>query len=440
MLQKLAFIFLFLPFLSFGQKALTFDDSNNYTDFGKSEAFAIAGNLTVQAKLKSTMVMDYSPLVSNLIENETRNLNGYWLGIDTSGRALFSIGCSNPGEVSYDILGISLVDDEKWHQVSGVVNVNSGTPNAMIYVDGVLENTIPIPNPIIFSTGTFSIGTDTWSYYHQGGLDDIRLWNRALTSSEVSQSLDSNLIGNENGLVALYQFVLGTGKYKEFLHVNWEDRKVMKQKLREIEKEKEQANKETERAENLLIIVGLVAISIIISLLFLRFRSVQMKRSLLRQESLEAAKKEQEVLELKVEEENKNVQLLSLELNAKKEYSRAILERIKQEEILSEKGMKAIEFFIKNELDLKSTRVQLQNRVGNIKGDFHNALKIKHPSLSDSDLNLAAMIVMKMSNKEIAISKNMTAQTIRTTKHRLKQKLGLSKDNDLSEFINQYLS
>ncbi len=439
-MQKLAFIFLFLPFLSFGQKALTFDDSNNYTDFGKSEAFAIAGNLTVQAKLKSTMVMDYSPLVSNLIENETRNLNGYWLGIDTSGRALFSIGCSNPGEVSYDILGISLVDDEKWHQVSGVVNVNSGTPNAMIYVDGVLENTIPIPNPIIFSTGTFSIGTDTWSYYHQGGLDDIRLWNRALTSSEVSQSLDSNLIGNENGLVALYQFGLGTGKYKEFLHVNWEDRKVMKQKLREIEKEKEQANKETERAENLLIIVGLVAISIIISLLFLRFRSVQMKRSLLRQESLEAAKKEQEVLELKVEEENKNVQLLSLELNAKKEYSRAILERIKQEEILSEKGMKAIEFFIKNELDLKSTRVQLQNRVGNIKGDFHNALKIKHPSLSDSDLNLAAMIVMKMSNKEIAISKNMTTQTIRTTKHRLKQKLGLSKDNDLSEFINQYLS
>ena len=440
MLQKLAFIFLFLPFLSFGQKALTFDDSNNYVDFGKSEAFAIAGNLTVQAKLKSTMVIDYSPLVSNLIETETLNLNGYWLGIDTSGRALFSIGCSNPGEVSYDILGTSLVDDEKWHQVSGVVNINSGTPNAMIYVDGVLENTIPIPNPIIFSTGTFSIGTDTWSYYHQGGLDDIRLWDRALTSSEVSQYLDSNLIGNENGLVALYQFGLGTGKYKEFLHVNWEGRKVMKQKLREIEKEKEQANKETERAEKLLIIVGLVAVSIIISLLFLRFRSVQMKKALLRQESLDAAKKEQEILELKVEEENKNVQLLSLELNAKKEYSRAILERIKQEEILSEKGMKAIEFFIKNELDLKSTRVQLQNRVGNIKGDFHNALKIKHPNLSDSDLNLAAMIVMRMSNKEIAISKNMTAQTIRTTKHRLKQKFGLSKDEDLSEFLNQYLS
>ena len=48
---------------------------------------------------------------------------------------------------------------------------------------------------------------------------------------------------------------------------------------------------------------------------------------------------------------------------------------------------------------------------------------------------LAAMIVMNMSNKEISISKNMSTDSIKTTKNRLKKKL----DIPISENLDDYL-
>ncbi|MFT6282458.1 MAG: hypothetical protein ACJA0U_002595, partial [Salibacteraceae bacterium] len=83
--MKQLFISTILLVLSFAktanaQSTLTFDGSKNYKNFGKSSAFAISGDLTVEAKLKSKSVLDYCPLASNLIENKHGNSNGYWLG------------------------------------------------------------------------------------------------------------------------------------------------------------------------------------------------------------------------------------------------------------------------------------------------------------------------------------------------------------------------
>ena len=153
---------LFFAFTANSQKALSFDGSSNYKDFGKSSAFAISGDLTVEAKLKTTAVLDYCPVVSNTIEDNTGNYHGYWLGIDTSGRAMFSVGRATAGEFSYDLVGTSLIDDEKWHHISGVINSSSVNPTAMIYVDGVLENTIPIPNPFSSAVPASYRGSVCW--------------------------------------------------------------------------------------------------------------------------------------------------------------------------------------------------------------------------------------------------------------------------------------
>jgi DNA-binding CsgD family transcriptional regulator len=435
--MRLIYIYTTLLALSFAnlanaQAALTFDGSNNYKDFGKSSAFAISGDLTVEVKLKSTTVLDYCPLVSNSIEDETGNYHGYWLGIDTSGYALLSIGGETAGELSYDVIGTSLIDDEKWHHISGVVNVSSATPTAMIYVDGVLENTISIPNPNTLSKGTFYIGTDVWAYFHQGELDDVRLWDRILSSTEIDQNLDSSLTGNENGLVAHYQFGIGTGKYKEFLHYTWEDRKVRRRMLTAAQQEKL-------KAEKRLIIVGLVALFIIILLLFLRYRSIQSKNSILKQVQLETVKKEQEILKLRVKEENRNVRELSLELITKKEFSETILKKLRQFKQVSKSDLMNLEMFIQNELGIKSTRAELQNQMGELSLNFYTELKIHHPNLSEIEVKLAAMIVMKMSNKEIAINKNITPPSVRIAKVRLKKKLEIPKETDLSEYLSALL-
>ena len=78
--------------------------------------------------------------------------------------------------------------------------------------------------------------------------------------------------------------------------------------------------------------------------------------------------------------------------------------------------------------------------MGDLSSSFYNNLKIDHPSLTDIELKLAAMIVMQMSNKEIAISKNMTPETVRNAKYRLKKKLKLTSNEDLFDTLSGYLS
>lgn len=457
-LMKQLFICIILLALSFAktvnaQTALTFDGSNNYKNFGKSSAFAISGDLTVEAKLKSKSVLDYCPLASNLIQNKHGNTNGYWLGIDTSGHALFSVGCSNADRFSYDIIGTSSIDDEKWHHISGVINTSGPNPTAMIYVDGVLENTLPIPNPLILSNGTFYIGSDVWSYFHQGDLNDVRLWKRALSSTEITQNLDDKLVGNENGLVALYHFAEGTSDYKAFLHSTWNDKKEIKRRLSAIKKDKEfaeeqkeQAEKEKklavikkEQAEHRLIIVGLIAISLTILIIFLRYRGVQSKKVILKQALLETAEQEQKILTLTVQQENRNVRALSLELIFKKNFSETILKKMREFEAISKADLVSLEIFIQNELDIKSSRAHLQNQMGELSSNFYSGLKINHPNLTELELKLAGMVVMKMSNKEIAVSKNTTLESSKKAKYRLKKKLNVSSEDNLASYLNEFL-
>jgi DNA-binding CsgD family transcriptional regulator len=54
-------------------------------------------------------------------------------------------------------------------------------------------------------------------------------------------------------------------------------------------------------------------------------------------------------------------------------------------------------------------------------------------------LKLAGMVVMKMSNKEIAVSKNTTLESSKKAKNRLKKKLNVSSEDNLASYLNEFL-
>ena len=49
------------------------------------------------------------------------------------------------------------------------------------------------------------------------------------------------------------------------------------------------------------------------------------------------------------------------------------------------------------------------------------------------------MVVMKMSNKEIALSKNTTIESAKKAKNRLKKKLGVPPEGELSTYLNSFV-
>jgi hypothetical protein len=51
----------------------------------------------------------------------------------------------------------------------------------------------------------------TWQRFH-GAIDEVRVWNRALSQNEIKLNMSQPLKGNENGLICLWSFDQNTGR------------------------------------------------------------------------------------------------------------------------------------------------------------------------------------------------------------------------------------
>ena len=96
-----------------------------------------------------------------------------------------------------------------WTHVAGTYD---GT-NINIYVNGVLENSIPHTNTFISSTNETKIGggLSNNTEYFLGDIGEIRLWKVARTPAEIMASYNQQLTGNESGLVVYYKFDESSG-------------------------------------------------------------------------------------------------------------------------------------------------------------------------------------------------------------------------------------
>ena len=191
------------------------------------------------------------------------------------------------------------------------------------------------------------------------------------------------------------------------------------------------AQEDKNRLKNWLAISGLCMALLVILFLISRAR----KKADLKETQLKLAQKEQDLLKLRMNEESRSVKLLSHELEEKQDFSSKLIKKLECIEGISISEQKSLELFIQNELDVKSTRAQLQKKMGILSSNFYINIKISHPNLTDLDLALASMVAMKMTNKEIGISKNLSQESVKTTKYRLKKKLNLTPDQDMESYL-----
>jgi uncharacterized delta-60 repeat protein len=85
--------------------------------------------------------------------------------------------------------------------------------NLKIFVNGVEENSVAYSVALASSTNEMKIGgglTNNTEFF-PGNIGEVRLWNVARTSAEISDSYNQQLVGNENGLVGYYKFSEGSG-------------------------------------------------------------------------------------------------------------------------------------------------------------------------------------------------------------------------------------
>jgi hypothetical protein len=142
-----------------------------------------SGDFSIEAWVNTSVQNEQMVILSKTVFGIT---TGYALAVNTAGQAFFFDSAPSPSQYA---TGTSIVNDGQWHQIVDVYHAG-GTDQ--LYVDGVLESTVSAfaigANSADFLIGGHGAG-DVANY--TGLIDEVGVYNSALTSSEVSALYNS---------------------------------------------------------------------------------------------------------------------------------------------------------------------------------------------------------------------------------------------------------
>ena len=213
-----------------------------------------------------------------------------------------------------------------------------------------------------------------------------------------------------------------------------------------------QERAKVERNRNILLIVLLVVFLIVIFLLFFMFRykSTAFKRQqkLLEQEKIihiqenELTNKEKQLLEEQLESKNRELASKALEMLRYNDAISSIIEKLEnlnhslKENPEVTKPIKDIIRELENH-NKQNIWSEFDKIFKNIHSDFYDKLLKICPDLSATEIKTAALLKLNLTTKEIAAITFKSEGGIKTTRYRLRKKLGLSSDDKLVPFLMQ---
>ncbi|KPA12548.1 Dystroglycan-type cadherin-like domain protein, partial [Candidatus Magnetomorum sp. HK-1] len=186
--------------------ALNYDGVDEYINLGNisgSHPLALAGSdFTFSLWLKPVLTGDsYQKIIDKT--NGLYGSNGYTLQIEPDG--LIKLQIDGNLTTQYRAKTSSgVLQANKWQHIAMTGNGSS----YKCYVNGISVSldtkTYKAPSS---DTTEMRIGKFTGSNKaYNGALDEVQIWNRALSQTEIRQNMCQKLIGNENGLLLYYRF------------------------------------------------------------------------------------------------------------------------------------------------------------------------------------------------------------------------------------------
>lgn len=154
---------------------LRFDGSNDQVNCGNDVSLNVTDAITISTWMNTSSTATQFIISKFDITDASYELYCSAVGV---GGARFRLYDSVGGVT---INSNTEVQDGNWHHVVGRL---SGTTMS-IYVDGVLKNTGTLNNPITPSGAVLNIATRNNGLFFAGGLDEVRIYDRALSEEEI---------------------------------------------------------------------------------------------------------------------------------------------------------------------------------------------------------------------------------------------------------------
>ncbi|MCX6270714.1 MAG: right-handed parallel beta-helix repeat-containing protein [Bacteroidetes bacterium] len=195
---------------NFPGTALDFPGSDEYVDCGNSANLNITSAITIEAWIKAD-VWKANSWDGTIVGKDDVDHTGYDLRCGDNGKLNFVIGAS--GVWTEAISGPVMLTGE-WNHVTGVYDGSM----IRVYINGKLEGEQPLSASIgVSSKSLFIGGSPGYSVYplnrfFDGKIEEVRVWNVALTETEIRENMYLTLHGAEPGLISYWQFNNGSGE------------------------------------------------------------------------------------------------------------------------------------------------------------------------------------------------------------------------------------
>ena len=166
--------------------AMVFDGSSTYTSGQYAAINEMSGSMSAMFWIKDGV--NNNPY-ETFLGKGTWGTDGCWMirKIETGdGHICFEMNALTPNKVDSTLE----IEDELWHHVTCVYD--SADSHLKIFVDGTLDNSVSVSGTQPTYEGIFSIGNrNGQDRFFSGNLDDIILFNRALSPEEIRAYYDS---------------------------------------------------------------------------------------------------------------------------------------------------------------------------------------------------------------------------------------------------------
>jgi len=194
-----------------------FDGDDDYINLGNSSDLNFVSELTICSDIYMNSYGVTSSEMAIITKGKDALENPYELAIENNDEIRFN-GGGNSVLTSNQNIPLN-----EWKTICSVYD--SG--NIVLYNDGeiALNNTGSLGTTLNITSTDLWIGarrdsSDNPKIDWNGSIDEVKIWNRSLTQSEIQEEMNSNAVHNPEGIVAYYDFNERTNNGTETVYDN----------------------------------------------------------------------------------------------------------------------------------------------------------------------------------------------------------------------------
>ena len=173
--------------------ALSFNGTSSYVDLGSPSAFQLTGSMTIEAWVKAAA----NPADDGQIVSKSNGAGWQLKTSPDTGPHTFGISVSVNSTTKAQRYSTAVPALNTWYHIAGVYDAAALTLST--YVNGVLDNGTlrgTVPASQLNQTANVNIGRRTGGFYFNGVIDEVRIYNRALSQAEIQIDMMTPLSGS----------------------------------------------------------------------------------------------------------------------------------------------------------------------------------------------------------------------------------------------------